>query len=135
MTPRVALLNAVTFHTEVYAALLHSFMRAAADVQAFIDLKATSGMEQVIEGWCVCAAAPAARFLACLQAHSAQLPTDWQQHCGVHADVKCTACLHAVPSRQQQAQRAVASSAGTPGSCRRTRASWARPATLIWSSS
>lgn len=57
---KVALVNTVPFHTEVYTALLYSFVRAGAEVRAFVDTKATAGMEHVIESWCAPGLPPAA---------------------------------------------------------------------------
>lgn len=46
------MVNAVNFHTEVYCALLWSFVRAGVDAEAFVDLQATAGIEDVIRPWC-----------------------------------------------------------------------------------
>ena len=50
--PRVAVVNGVGFHTEVYCALLWSFVRAGLDTEAFVELAATARVEDVIQGWC-----------------------------------------------------------------------------------
>lgn len=49
--PRVAIVNAVPFHTEVYCALLWSFQSAGAHTAVFVDLSGTSGVETIIKGW------------------------------------------------------------------------------------
>ncbi len=49
--PKVAILNAVPFHNEVYTALLHAALRAGADVTAFVRSDATEGLEAVIGHW------------------------------------------------------------------------------------
>ncbi len=89
MTPRVALLNAVPFHTEVYAALLHAFVRAAADVQAFVHPAATAGMDKVIAGWCVRAAVPAAYSPSSTRDQAANNAASISA-----LDDQCSACYH-----------------------------------------
>ena len=42
----------MAFHTEVYCALLWSFVGAGVDAEAFVDLQATARVEDVIRSWC-----------------------------------------------------------------------------------
>ena len=49
--PRVAILNQVGFHNEVYTALLWSFHSAGANVTMFIATGATWQIEDVLQSW------------------------------------------------------------------------------------
>lgn len=49
--PVVAILNGVGYHTEVYCALLWSFMRAGTLPEVFVLKEATSGIQDVISDW------------------------------------------------------------------------------------
>jgi hypothetical protein len=51
--PRVAVINGVGFHTEVYCALLWGFTQAGATPTAFVLKEATGRIEHVIAEWCV----------------------------------------------------------------------------------
>ncbi len=49
--PTVAVLNGVSYHTEVYCSLLWSLKRAGTSPEAFVVKEATSGIRDVISGW------------------------------------------------------------------------------------
>lgn len=50
--PRVAIVNQVGFHNEVYAALLWSFQRAGANATVFVEMEYTWAIQDVLRGWC-----------------------------------------------------------------------------------
>lgn len=53
VSPSVAVVNGVGFHTEVYCALMWSLVQADANVSAYVLTHNTLGMENVISGWCL----------------------------------------------------------------------------------
>ncbi|KAK9802018.1 hypothetical protein WJX73_002032 [Symbiochloris irregularis] len=45
---KVAVVNTIGFHNEVYAALLYSFQQAGGDAEAFVELPATNNIQEVL---------------------------------------------------------------------------------------
>lgn len=61
---KVAIVNLVGFHNEVYTALLWSFQQAGGNVTAFVDTLSTWDIEHVLTGWYVASLVPS--FQPCI---------------------------------------------------------------------